>query len=131
MKKILIDTNFFMVPFTLKVDIFREIDRIIIDKYQSYIIDKTLEELNKILDTQTGKNKQAAKFAISLINVKKPHIIETKKEDLAKDVDTLIIELAKKEDYIIATQDALLKEKIKHLGRNCIIVRKKQYLMII
>ena len=55
MEKIILDTNFLMIPFTLKVDIFLEIDRVIIDEYRLYIIDKTIDELDNIIEKQSGK----------------------------------------------------------------------------
>ena len=128
MKKIIIDTNFWLIPYQLKVDIFFELDRIIDDQYQVCVIDKTINELNALLLKETGKTKQAIKFALSLIKKKKPIIIETEKNK--KDVDSEIISLAKKEDYIVMTQDGLLKEQIRALNRKLIVLRQKGYLVM-
>ena len=45
MKKIILDTNFLLIPAQFKVDIFDEIDRIMIEKYQLFVLDKTIDEL--------------------------------------------------------------------------------------
>ena len=128
MKKVIIETNFLMIPFQLKVDIFSEIERIVNHAYETCVIDKTIDELKKILENERGKTKQAAKFALSLIEKKKLKIIKTL--DDKKDADDEIISIAKKEDCIVATQDKLLKERLKLLKRKVIILRQKRYLEI-
>ena len=127
--KIILDTNFLLIPFTQKVDIFEEIRRIILDKYHIFIIDKTIDEINKIIDTQSGKDKQAAKFALALIAKKRPTMIKTGKND--NNVDKEIINLLKNDDYIIATQDKALKELLKKLNKRMIVLRQRSHLAII
>lgn len=103
-------------------------DRIIDDKYKLYIIDKTINELDNIIKKKSGKTKQAAKFAKELIEKKKIRKIKT--EDNNNDVDREILNLVKKEDYIIATQDKILKAKLKQLNKKIIILRQKNYLLL-
>ena len=45
MKKIILDTNFLLIPAQFNVDIFSEIERICDFQYQLCIVDKTLSEL--------------------------------------------------------------------------------------
>ncbi len=128
-RKIILDTNFLLIPFTLKVDIFDEINNIIHDKYHLYIIDKTIDELDNIINNQTGKNKQAAKFAKELIEKKEPRIIKT--ENNNSNVDYEILNLVKSEDYMVATQDKELKSQLKELNKKIIILRQKTHLTMI
>lgn len=122
--KIILDTNFLMVVGQFKVDIFSEIDRICNSKYDLFIIDKTIDELNKIIKEQKGKHKEAAKLALALIKNKKIKKIKTT-EDL--DVDSILL---KRKDAIIATQDAILKGKLKKNKIKTISLRQKKYLML-
>lgn len=117
MKKIILDTNFLLIPAQFKVDIFSEIERIINDKYQLFILKGTVDELNKIIEKRK-KGKSAAKLALKLIKAKGLKILDINQ----KPVDKILINLSK--EYIIATQDKELKKKIK----SKIILRKKQYL---
>ena len=55
-KKILLDTNFLLIPYQFKIDIFTQIDKISMFKYGIFALDKTLEELKKIVNEQKGKN---------------------------------------------------------------------------
>ena len=119
--KIIIDTNFLLIPAQFKVDIFSEIDRLCDSSYKVYIFDKTINELEKIIKKQRGKHKAAANLALQL--VKKFKINKLK---ATKNVDDAIVSLAKKERIIVATQDKELKKRLK--GTRLIVLRKKSYL---
>ena len=49
MKQVVLDTNFLLIPYTLKVDIFSEIKEIMDLPYEICLLDESLNELNKIL----------------------------------------------------------------------------------
>lgn len=125
MKKIILDTNFLLIPIQFKVDIFSEIDKICLFKYKLYIIDRTIDELNNIIEKQKGKHKFAAKIALQLIKKKGISKIKTKEGR----VDDLILELLDK-DTILATQDALLRKKAVKKGGKVIVLRAKKYLVL-
>ena len=120
MKKIILDTNMLLVPFQFKVDIFKEIDRIIDEKYEIFVVDKTLEELEKLIKGNKEKDKKAAKLAKQLIKKNKVKIINTQ----GKNVDEIIIKI-KDKDTIVATQDKELRKKLKG---DVIVLRQKKYL---
>ena len=124
MKKILLDTNFLLLPAQFKLDIFSEIDRIMLAKYKLYTLDKVLDELNSIQKDpkQSQKNKKAAKLALQLIKVKKVNILKTKTD---KSVDDTIVNL---KGYIVATQDIGLKRRLK---TKIITLRAKKKLIIV
>ncbi|MBI2654479.1 DUF188 domain-containing protein [Candidatus Woesearchaeota archaeon] len=126
MKKIVIDTNFLLIPFKFRVDIFSEFDRICSFNYRLYVFEQSLNELKNIVEKQRGMDKRAAQFALKLIGLKNIQVIKTEQ----KNVDELIIEnLAK--DTVIATLDINLKKQVLEKGASAIILRKKKYLQII
>ena len=96
--KILLDTNFLLIPAEFRVDIFSELERLMDRKYKLYILDKTIAELKNIKRLQKGKNSQAAKTALQLIDNKKLNIINT--NSMEGSVDDIISELANN-DYIV------------------------------
>ena len=134
-RKILLDTNFLMIPGNFGVDIFEEIQRICNFSYKLYIIDKTIDELKK-LPEKALKHKRTVKTSVNIalklietmVKEGKLSIIPTKTNNELKIrygnmyVDNIIKELAN--DYIVATTDIELK---KHL-RKMIILRQKRYL---
>jgi rRNA-processing protein FCF1 len=125
MEKIILDTNFLLIPTQFNVDIFSEIDRICTFKYKLYIVDKTIDELKKIIEEQKGKYKFAAKIALQLVKKKGIGIIKTKKGY----VDDLILDLLD-ENHILATQDVLLKKRAVKKGIRTISMRSRKYLIL-
>ena len=120
MKKIILDTNFLLIPSQFNVDIFTEIDRIIDDEYELYVVTGTIDELEKIIKEQKAKHQRSAKLALQLIKSKGLKIIKINQ----KPVDDILIDLS--QEYVIATQDKELKRKIVKK----IILRQKKYLVL-
>lgn len=128
MKTIYLDTNFLLIPAQFKVDIYSELERIIDFPHKVTILDKSLDEIRKIIREQKGKNKDAAKLALQLIEHKikqKSLNITTFSKDL--NVDDILVELANKE-VIVATQDKELKKRVEEKGGRIITLRDKKYL---
>ena len=126
MRKIIIDTNFLMIPWQFRVDIFSEFDRICNFNYKLCIYEQTIDELRNIIQKSGGKDKKSAQFALKLIKLKNISIINAEN----KDVDSLILENLDS-DTIIATQDILLKKELLQKGASIILLRQKKYLMLI
>ena len=70
MKQIILDTNFLLIPATLKVDIFEEIKKVMNEPYELCILEETIDELNTIMETQKGKYKDGARIGLQLIKDK-------------------------------------------------------------
>ena len=126
MKKIILDTNFLMIPLQFKVDIFSELERICSFNYKLYVFERSLDELNNIVEKQKGKSKNAAQFALKLIKLKDIGVLEAE----GRSVDSIILKNADK-DTVVATQDGLLKKKLLEKGVSVIILRQKKYLQLI
>jgi rRNA-processing protein FCF1 len=123
LKKIILDTNFLLIPAQFRVDIFSEIERIADFNYDLCVLDKTIDELKKIMDEQEGKNKAAAKLALDLVKIKKLKILKTEEGY----VDDLLQE---QKEAIIATADQELIRKLKDKGIKIIRLRQKKYLKL-
>lgn len=127
MSKIILDTNFLMIPWQFQVDIFSEFDRVCSFNYKLCIFEETINELRGIMNNpnSSGKDKKAAEFGLKLIKLKNISIIKSKK----KDVDSLILENANEDDFV-ATQDMQLKRELVKKRVSLIILRKKKYLVL-
>ena len=125
MKKIALDTNFLMIPWQFKVDIFSEFDRICNFNYKLYIFEESISELRNIIHKAKGKDKKAAQIALKLIKLKNINIIKSEK----KDVDSLILENTGEYDYV-ATQDMALKRELVKKGVSLIVLRSKKHLIL-
>lgn len=127
MKKVLLDTNFCMIPFQFKIDIYSEIRRIMDSKYKLCVLDKTIDELKELVKKGKGKHRDHAKLALLLLKKKKIKIIKTKLDNY---VDDLIVGLVDG-DYIVCTQDIGLKRKLENKGIKIIMMRQRKYLIIV
>ncbi|HME87194.1 MAG TPA: nucleotide-binding protein [Candidatus Nanoarchaeia archaeon] len=123
-QKILLDTNFIMIPAQFKVDIYSEIKRICPFKHELYVLDKSLMELDTIIEEQRGKNKAAARLAKAILEAQKPKTLKTTSKDY---VDSIILDL---EGFIVATQDRVLRADLKKKGVKTIVLRQKKYLIL-
>lgn len=114
--RIILDTNFTMVPFQFKVDIFMELRRLLNEPYKVFILDQTLKEL---------EGKKLGKSVRELLERYDVGLIKTEQN---KSVDDLLVELADRERFIVATQDKALRDRLKNKGINIITLRQKKYL---
>ncbi len=124
-KIIILDTSMLMAVGQLDIDIFTELERICDFSYEIAIIDKTQHELMHLLEKGSGKEKAAAKLALQLLGKKKIRVIKTKGKET---VDTLLIQLSKGKNVLIATTD---KEVKKQAQKPVITIRQRKKLELV
>lgn len=122
MKKILIDTNAWMVMAEFKVDLFSELARLCDFPYRIYILGGIRRELKKFIKEQGGKEGRNAKLVLSLVKAKKVKTLRGEGE-----VDDLLVKHSQEGDLIL-TQDKQLK---KRLARPYLTIRQKKYVMMV
>jgi|TARA_B100001971_G_scaffold214240_1_gene250629 rRNA-processing protein FCF1 len=127
MEKVLLDTNFLMACSQFKVDIFAEFDRVCDFNYGLFVLDKTVEELEGIIETQKSSHKNAAKVALQLLKLKKVDVVKTGSK---RHTDDIILDYAEK-GYLVATQDKDLKRRLINLDLSVIVLRQKKVLAIV
>ncbi len=126
-RKIMLDTNFLLIPAQFKVDIFSEIRRICDFSYELAVVPETVAELEGIAcgKGSSGKGRKAAKLALKLLKAFKVKILKNRK--LYKRADEAILAIADK-NSCVATQDKELKRRLREKAVSLIILRQKQYL---
>ena len=135
MQKILLDTNFLLIPAAFNVDIFSEFNRLF-PKNTLFILDKSIGELKNIEFNQQGKHKQQAKIGLQMVKkydistIKTEKHINTSKSTSTIPVDDLIVNFALTGGYMVATQDKEIKVKLKKHNNKNITLRQKKYLII-
>lgn len=123
--KILLDTNFLLLPASLKVDIFEGIEKLINEKHELVTIQPVLRELRG-LAREKGKDAAAARVGLQLLEKKKIKILDTEEWD----ADNAIVKMAEKENIIVGTLDLELRKKILKMGRKTIYLRAKKHLIL-
>ena len=123
MVRVILDTNFLLLPYQYTIDIFTQIQHIVDGKAEFCIIDKTKDELAKLMHLGTLKERMAARlgntFVAEFAKMKKMHVIRT---FFARSVDDALMRRATKHDYV-ATMDKALKEALKDKGVKVITLR--------
>jgi len=123
-KKILLDTNFLLIPGQFGVDIFEELKKSFGDEIELEVLENSLKELEKVAKTAKGADKDAIKLALALI--KNINIIKTDKNN---HVDDIIVDMADRW-FAVCTQDIGLRKRLETIGKKVIILRQKKYLQI-
>lgn len=126
MIKIILDTSFLVKCAEYGIDLFSEIRRVVDSNYSLHFIDRTVNELDKLIDGRTML-KHHAKLAKKFLTQAKS--IQTKKDLI---VDDLILEYAESHNgMVVATHDSGLKRRLKDSSVSVIIIRQKKYLKFV
>jgi len=125
--KVVLDTNMLMLPIQLNINITAELDKLLELKYEIVVPEGVIDELKKLLNISNPKTRRIAKFALEL--AKKFKIIPLRPK-VGESTDQLLVQLAKKKDYIICTCDNELRRKIREVGAPVIFLRQMSHLVI-
>jgi hypothetical protein len=124
MKTVILDTNFLVDCLAWKVDFFTELDRVLPFAYELKVVDKTLDEIDRIIATAKDDSKIGAKLAKQVIAKRRIGVILTDKKGYT---DTIILKLAD-ESTVVATQDQGFKRRLKAKGVPVVIIRQQKFL---
>ena len=123
-KEVVIDTNFFMVPFQFNVDIITELEKIL-PSYTLTTPSFVINELKGLKRNNKGKVRLNANLALKLANSSK---IEIKDISLLENetVDDALLRVSE----VLATNDIDLKKRAKDKGITVAYLRQKKYIAI-
>lgn len=123
---ILLDTNILML-IGRGIDIFTQIEELLDTKPEYYVIEPVVKELEKIIAHGGVKERKAAKLALELVK-KKCRVIEISLSP-DKSVDDLLLEIALREGFIVATNDRELRRRLREAGIPEIYFREEKQLL--
>ena len=126
--KVIIDTNFLLIPGQFKVDIFSEIKRILDVPFELCVVQESIDELNKLVLAGKVSDRMAAKLGLVLVRQK--HLKTLRSFILKKNADDAIVSKSD-ENTFIATQDKALRARLREKGAKIIALRQKKYLVVI
>ncbi len=119
-REIILDTNFLTAPFQLdSIDIFQEIERIFPNS-KIYTFEDVIQEAKSIEEGKYGK------LVEKLIDKKDIEVLETEGEG---EVDDLLVQISP--NYVIATNDRELKQKLIKVNAEVIHIRNESYLEVL
>ncbi|MEM4272094.1 MAG: hypothetical protein QXH30_00745 [Candidatus Bilamarchaeaceae archaeon] len=118
-KKVVLDTNFLLVPYQFGIDIFTEMERVLEGPHEFIIPSGVALELEKI-GKGKGKEGAAARFAARLVAKMGCRIVPSE-----GNVDDWIFEYALKEGAAVATNDRPLRNRLKRNRVKVISLRSR------
>jgi len=121
--QVIVDTNFLMVPASFKVDIFKELDRVLESKYELLVPQPVIKELERLRSQGSPRERAAANVALELSKRMKIVPAEGKTDDV-------ILQLAEQKGVLVATNDSVLRRKLRKRGIPVIFLRERSHLMI-
>jgi rRNA-processing protein FCF1 len=119
--KVLIDTNFFLIPGKFGVDFIKELERF--GKPELYTLDLVLRELRMLAEGK-GKDARNAKLGIKLIQQKNVRILETRGNHTDEEMERLAAEGG----FIVCTQDRELQRRLRNEDIEVIFLRQGKVL---
>ena len=123
-KEVVIDTNFFMVPFQFNVDIITELEKVL-PSYKLTTPSFVINELKGLKRNNKGKISLNANLALKLANSSK---VEIKDISLLENetVDDALLRVSE----VLATNDIELKKRAKAKGITIVYLRQKNYITV-
>lgn len=122
--RIILDSNFLMVPTQFNVDIYSELRRLVGGSVELTTIPQVMEELRKKA-SQTGKSASQARLALELAERHQVRLIEPVQ---GESVDDRITQTAKRLGCPVATNDRRLRSRLKALNIPVIYLRERTHL---
>jgi rRNA-processing protein FCF1 len=120
--KVLLDSNFLMVPGKFRVDIFREME--MFGKPEPHTLNLVVKELEKIAGRK-GNDSRHAHMGLFLLDSKGVKVIKAR----GRNTDREIERLAREQGFVVCTQDRELIKRLRKEKVGVISLRQGKYLV--
>jgi len=124
--KVVLDSNFLMIPFQFKIDIFQEIEYLLQKKVDFVVPSAVKSELTGI-SSRGGEGAPEASLALQLAS--RCRVVEVNLEP-QETVDDAILKASQKLGAIVATTDIDLKKRLRAINVPVVYLREKSKLEV-
>jgi rRNA-processing protein FCF1 len=121
--KVIADTSFLMIPGMFRVDIKKELERLIERDYELLVPKAVMMELERLSEEGAPKEKAAAELGLRIAG--DGTVVDSKKS-----ADESIVELAAEGKCAVGTTDAALRRRLRKLGTTVVYLRQKSHLAL-
>lgn len=125
--KVILDSNSLFVPFQFKIDVFEALETVLGRKFEPILLSSVKKELETIAGRGSTKIRKLASCALKMAEQCVLFEVENENE---KSPDDTIVELAKKWNCLVFTNDKKLRRRLRDISVPVIYVRQKSYLEI-
>ena len=124
--KVILDSNFLMIPFQFKIDIFQEIEYLLQKKVDFVVPSAVKSELTGI-SSRGGEGAPEASLALQLAS--RCRVVDVTLEP-QETVDDAILKASQKLNAVVATTDVDLKKRLRAINVPVVYLREKSKLEV-
>ncbi len=124
--KVILDSNFLMIPFQFNLDVFQEIEYLLQKKVDFIVPSAVKSELTGI-STRGGEGSAEASLALQLAS--RCRVVEVTL-DPVETVDDAIVKASQKLRAVVATTDIDLKKRLRDINVPVVYLRDKSKLEV-
>jgi rRNA-processing protein FCF1 len=124
--KVILDSNFLMIPFQFHIDVFQEIEYLLQKKVDFVVPSAVKTELTGI-STRGGEGAPEASLALQLAS--RCRVVEVTLQE-GESVDDAIVKASQKLGAIVATTDIELKKRLRSINVPVVYLREKSKLEV-
>ncbi|MFA9436497.1 MAG: PIN domain-containing protein [Candidatus Bathyarchaeota archaeon] len=123
--RILVDTNFLLIPVRFKVDIFTDSSDAVNDLTEFYVSSRVLNEIRLL--KEKSKPSFVKELRLAETYAGQCTLIEDPSDG---EVDDSLVNLASRERMVLGTTDSELRQKARKAGVKVIYLRQRNYLVL-
>lgn len=123
----ILDSNFLFIPSQFHVDIFKELAKLLSQRFDPVLLSPTHMELLKIAEKGSPKTRQQASLALKLAEKCRMINVEQSVKETSDDV---IVRVAKDWRCPVATNDRELRKRLRIISVPVIYLRQKSHLEV-
>jgi len=123
--KVILDSNFLLVPSQFKLDIFEALTSLLNQSYEPILLSTTLHELQRMAHERAPKLQKQTQIALKLAEKCQLVNVERKTKETNDDV---IVRVASHRKCAVATNDSALRRRLRDISIPVIYLRQKSRL---
>lgn len=120
-KKLILDTNFLLVPYQFHIDVFKEMQQLVEGGYDIIVPTGVRKEL-EVIASRAGRHALGARLALKILDTNARFITYVESEG---HVDKWILNYAKEHRAIVCTNDKLLRVRSKQADLRTITMKSR------
>jgi len=124
--KVILDSNFLMIPFQFNIDVFQEIEYLL-QKKTDFIVPSAVKTELTTISARGGEGAAEASLALQLAS--RCRVVEVALEP-NETVDDAIFKAAQKLGAVVATTDIELKQRLRSINVPVVYLREKSKLEV-
>ena len=124
--KVILDSNFLMIPFQFNIDIFQDIE-FLLQKKVNFVVPSAVKTELTGISARGGEGAAEASLALQLAS--RCRVVEVALEP-GETVDDAIFKAARKLSALVATTDIALKKRLRDINVPVVYLREKSKLEV-